>query len=63
MYRGLYIGVFTLYLCIEILPDITTVLNICHASGAVAERGFSLMNLIMNDLRSSMNIRTLDATM
>ena len=54
------------YLCFEILPDIATVLNIiaiCPASGALVEREFSLMNLIMNDLRSSMNIRTLDATM
>ena len=55
-----------MYLCSEILPDIATVLNIiiiCPASGAVVERGFSLMNLIMNDLLSSLNIRTLDATM
>ena len=54
-----------MYLCSEILPDIATVLNIiiiCPASGAVVERGFSLMNLIMNDLQSSLNIRTLDAT-
>ena len=54
-----------MYLCSEILPDIATVLNIiiiCPASGAVVERGFSLMNLIMNDLLSSLNIRTLDAT-
>ena len=54
-----------MYLCFEILPDIATVLNIiaiCPASGALVERGFSLVNLIMNDLRSLMNIRTLDAT-
>ena len=53
------------YLCSEILPDITTVLNIiaiCPATGAVIERGFSI-NLIMKDLRSSMNIKTLGATM
>ena len=50
----------------EILPDITAVLNIicvCPASGAVVNRGFSLMNLIVNDLQSSMNIKTLDAAM
>ena len=55
-----------MYLCSEILPDIATVLNIiiiCPASGAVVERGFSLTNLIMNNLQSSLNIRTLDATM
>ena len=47
------------------LPDICTVLNlisICHTSDAVVECGFSQMNLIMNDLRSSMNIRPSDAT-
>ena len=50
----------------EVLPDICTVLffiSVCPASGAVVKRGFSLMNLIMNDLRSSMNVCTLDATM
>ena len=50
----------------EVLPNICTVLiliSVCSASGAVVEHGFSLMNLIMNDMRSSMNIRTLDATM
>ena len=55
-----------MYLCSEILPDITTVLHIiaiCPASGAVVERGLSLLNLIMNDLQSSMNIRILDASM
>lgn len=54
------------YLCSDILPDITTNLNIiaiCHASDAVVEREFSCMNLIMNDLGSSTNIRKLDATM
>ena len=54
------------YLCSEVLSDITTVLNIitiCPGSGALVERGFSLMNLIMNDLRSSINIRTIDITM
>ena len=50
------------------LPDITTVLNviaitICPASGAMVELGFSLMNLIINDLQSSKSIKTLDATM
>ena len=33
----------------------------CHSSGAVVERAFSLKNLIMNDLRGSRNIQTLDA--
>lgn len=50
----------------DILPEVNLILNIiaiCPSSGAVVERGFSLMNLIMNDLRNSMNIRTLDATM
>ena len=50
----------------EILPDVATVLQlimVCPASGAVVERGFSLMNLVMNELRSSMKISTLDATM
>ena len=51
----------------EVLPNIATLLQlvqVCHASGAVAaERGFSLVNLVMNDLRNSMNIATLDATM
>ena len=50
----------------EILPDVAITLQlilICPASGAVVERGFSLMNLIMNELRSSMKVSTLDATM
>ena len=55
-----------MYLCSEILPYTATVLNIIAispASGAVVERGFSLMNLIMSNLRSLMNMRTIDATM
>ena len=55
-----------LLLANKVFPDVTKILNIiviCPASGAVVERGFSLMNLIMNDLRNSMNIRTLDALM
>ena len=50
--------------CHEVFPDVAIVLEtiqVCPSSGAVAERGFSLMNLIMNDTRSSMNIQTLDA--
>ena len=50
----------------EVLPSIATLLQliqVCPASGAVVERGFLLMNLVMNDLRNSMNIATLDATM
>ena len=49
--------------CHEIFPDVAIVLEIiqvCPSSGAVVERRFSLMNLVMNDLRSSMNIQTLD---
>ena len=49
--------------CHKIFPDFAIVLEIiqvCPSSGAVVERGFSLMNLIMNDLRSSMNIQALD---
>ena len=38
-------------------------ISICPANSAVVERGFSLMNLIMNDVRSSMNARKLDAMM
>ena len=55
-----------LLLANKVFPDVTKILNIiaiCPASGAIAERGFSLMNLIMNDLRNLMNIRTLDALM
>ena len=55
-----------LLLANKVFPDMTKILNIiviCPTSGAVIERGFSLMNLIMNDLRNSMNIRTLDALM
>ena len=51
---------------LEIFPDVAVVLNIikiCPSSGAVVERGFSLMNLIMNDLRSSMKVTTLDSLM
>ena len=55
-----------LLLANEVFPDMTKILNIiaiCPASGAVVERGFSLMNLIMNDLQNSNNIGTLDALM
>ena len=48
------------------LPDICKVLiliSACPRGDAVAEHGLLLMNLIMNDLRSSKNVRTLDATM
>ena len=47
--------------CHEVFPDITIVLEIiqvCPSSGAVVEKGFSLMKHVMNDLRSSMNIQT-----
>ena len=46
------------YICTVLI-----LISVCPASGAVVKRGFSLMNLIMNDLRSSMNVLTLDATM
>ena len=48
----------------DVYPNIAQILKIlliCPASGAVVERGFSLMNMQMNKLRSSMKIRTLDA--
>ena len=50
----------------EVLPNIATFLQliqVCPANGAVVERGLSLINLAMDDLRNSMNIATLDATM
>ena len=56
----------TFLLVEEVLPSIATLLQliqVCPASGAVVERGFLLMNLVMSDLRNSMNIATLDATM
>ena len=48
----------------DVYPNIVQILKIlliCPASGVVAERGFSLMNMQMNKLRSSMKIRTSDA--
>ena len=48
----------------DVYPSIAQILKIlliCPASGAVVERGFSLMNMQMNRLRSSMKIRTSDA--
>ena len=45
------------------IAQILKILLICSASGAVVERGFSLMNIQINKLRSSMKIRTLDALM
>ena len=50
----------------EVLPHIGTLLQliqVCPASGAVVDRRFSLMNLVINDLRNSKNIATLDVTM
>ena len=50
----------------EVFPSIATLLQliqVCPASGAIVKQGFSLMNLVMNDLRNSMNIATLDAMM
>ena len=54
------------FLLVEVLPNIAALLQliqVCPASGTVVERGFSLINLAMDDLRNSMNIATLDATM
>lgn len=52
--------------CRDVFPNMTMLLEIilvCPSSGAVVERGFSVMNLAMNKLQSSMNITTLDAIM
>ena len=38
-------------------------IQVCPASGTVVERGFSLMNLIMDDFRNSMNTAIFDATL
>ena len=49
--------------CHEIFPDdaiVLEIIKVCLSSRAVVERRFSLMNLVMNDLRRSMNIQTLD---
>ena len=48
----------------DVYPNIAQILKlllIFPASCAVVERGFSLINIQMNKLRSSMKIRTLDA--
>ena len=37
--------------------------SVCPANGAVVERGFLLVNLITNGLRSSMNVHALDDMM
>ena len=50
----------------DVYPNIAQILKIlliCPASGAVVERGFSLMNMQMNKLGSPMKIWTLDALM
>ena len=50
----------------DVYPNIAQILKILliyPASGAVVERCFSLMNMHMNKLRSSMKIQTLDALM
>ena len=47
-------------------PNIALLLGIilvCPSSGAVVERGFSVRNLAMNKLQSSMKVTTLDAIM
>lgn len=48
----------------HIIPVIFLILNLMYiplASGAVVECCFSFMNLIMNNLRSSMNVCALEA--
>ena len=48
----------------DVYPNIAQILKlllIFPASCVVVERGFSLINMQMNKLRSSMKIRTLDA--
>ena len=50
----------------DVYPNIVQILKIlliCPASGAVVEPVFSLMNMQMNKLSSSMKIWTLDALM
>ena len=50
----------------EVCPNIALLLEIilvCPSSGAVVECGFSVMNLTMNKLQSSMKVKTLDAIM
>ena len=54
------------FLLAEVLSNTVTLLQLIQvypASGTIAERGFSLMNLIMDDFRNSMNTATLDATL
>lgn len=49
----------------KVFPNISTVVilvSVCPASGIVIEGGFSLMNLIMNDLSSMMDVHLIDAT-
>lgn len=38
-------------------------ISVCPANGAVVERGFLLVNLITNGLRSNMNVHALDDMM
>ena len=45
------------------IAQIFKTLLICPASSAIVEHGFSLMNMQMNKLLSSMKIQTLDALM
>ena len=45
------------------IEQIFKTLLICPASSAIVEHGFSLMNMQMNKLHSSMKIWTLDALM
>ena len=54
-----------IYFCSEISQVIRAVLNVIDiylASVAAFERGFSLMNSIMNDFRSLVKLRTHDAS-
>ena len=47
----------------QIIVKILKILLICSVRCAVVQRDFSLMNMQMNKLRSSMKIRTLDSLM
>ena len=50
----------------DLYPNIVKILKmllICSVRDAVVERGFSLMNMQTNKLRSPMKIRTLDSLM
>ena len=50
----------------NVFPNVAVVLQlmlICSASGAIVERDFSVMNIIMNELHSSLKTSILSALM